>query len=351
MNSAILVPSLGAGGAERIACTISQALQLPVITWDGENPRWTPWGDVINLALPPKRSFLEKILRQRERAVALLNFLESKKIDRVSAFMESASIPLLMAARMSGRRIQTIVSIHSAPTSIHWIQRLQIRSWFRHADGIIVHTAAGARTLSQEWGLPSAKIRVVPNPLAGRFLEPVNSWSNRDPGLIVGIGRLDKRKGFDRLIKAFSLLPRPHKLRLAILGEGPDRKHLEGMISTNKMADCITMPGNQPDVRKWLELARLFVLSSPSEAFPGALAEAMGSGCPVVSFDCPTGPGEMIKNRSSGILVPNGDSQALSLAMEEMLRNEDLAVKCAKAARIKAEEWSVERIAPMWLQC
>jgi glycosyltransferase involved in cell wall biosynthesis len=228
---------------------------------------------------------------------------------------------------------------------------LQIQSWFKHADGIIVHTAAGSRILSREWGLPSSKIRVVPNPLAGRFLEPISDWGNRDPGLIVGIGRLDKRKGFDRLIKAFALLPRPHNFRVVILGEGPDRKCLEEMISAYALADRIAMPGNQPDVRKWLEIARLFVLSSPSEAFPGALAEAMGSGCPVVSFDCPTGPGEMIENGSSGLLVPNGDVQGLSSVMWKMLADEALAMRCARAARVKAEEWSIEHIAPLWLQC
>jgi glycosyltransferase involved in cell wall biosynthesis len=78
------------------------------------------------------------------------------------------------------------------------------------------------------------------------------------------------------------------------------------------------------------------------------LLEAMSVGLPVVAFDCPTGPREIVEDRVNGLLVPEGDVRALGAALVEMIEHEDLRRRCSEGARLTAERFSLERVGPMW---
>jgi len=221
---------------------------------------------------------------------------------------------------------------------------------YAKADRIVLLTQAGLRIHTEEWGFPASRCCVIPNPLDDVCFSIDSTHANlREPGLLVAIGRLVPQKGFEDLIDAVAGQLRDRPIRVAICGEGPLRPKLESRIRSLGLSDRIALIGQVSDVRYWLDRAAVFVLSSHHEGFPNIVTEAMARGCPIVSTDCPTGPNEMLEHEHSGLLVPVGDPVALGQAMRRMLDNPILATNCALAARTMAEQWAIERIAPMWI--
>jgi glycosyltransferase involved in cell wall biosynthesis len=134
--------------------------------------------------------------------------------------------------------------------------------------------------------------------------------------------------------------------RLIIIGDGEDRNDLESLCAHLGIENSVAMPGYVPNPYCWMKRARVFVLSSKWEGFANVLAEALASGTPVVSTDCPSGPAEIISNEDYGKLVPVGDSKALALALAEII--EKPFVRETLMSRGMA--FSIDEIAPGYLQ-
>ena len=126
---------------------------------------------------------------------------------------------------------------------------------------------------------------------------------------VLAAGRLVRQKGYDRLIRTWvRVAPEHPDWRLVIYGEGPKRAWLEGLISRFGLEDVVTLPGPAEDLGAEMAKASIFVLSSRWEGLPLALLEAMGVGMAVVSFDCPTGPADVIDDHRNGLLIrPRND--------------------------------------------
>jgi glycosyltransferase involved in cell wall biosynthesis len=94
--------------------------------------------------------------------------------------------------------------------------------------------------------------------------------------------------------------------------------------------------------------AAIFTLSSRFEGLPMVLLEAMTMGMPVVAFDCPTGPGEVISNGHDGLLVPPEDVAALTATMLRLIDDEDLRLRLGDAAMVTSRQYGMDRIGPLW---
>jgi glycosyltransferase involved in cell wall biosynthesis len=201
--------------------------------------------------------------------------------------------------------IPVVVSERSDPTQqtlgAAW-EFLRDRT-YRQATAIVALTQNTADFLGNRY---RTTVRVIPSAVD---VPPFSSDRilATDQRRILGIGRLEPEKGFDRLIEAFSTVARqspPWSLR--ILGEGSMRASLEGQIGDLGLTGRVTMPGWIQPV--WDELARstIFALPSRYEGFPSALLEAMATGVPSVAVDCASGgPREILNDPSLGLLVPN----------------------------------------------
>jgi glycosyltransferase involved in cell wall biosynthesis len=153
-------------------------------------------------------------------------------------------------------------------------------------------------------------------------------------GFLVGaVGRLAAEKGFDLLIRSISaLLGRGLDVRLAIVGEGGERKSLERLAAELGISDRVILPGWQADVRNYFEAMDAFALSSHREGLPNVLLEAMALEVPVVATRV-NGVPRLVQDGRNGFLIEPGDGEGLTIALAGLLKNQPLRDVFARAAR------------------
>jgi glycosyltransferase involved in cell wall biosynthesis len=186
-----------------------------------------------------------------------------------------------------------------------------------------------------------------------RIPNTVHKMGGPDPDLsattLIAAGRLTGQKGFDLLIPAFARVAGDHPdWRLRICGKGQQREELQQMIDERGLTDRIELAGAASNMGAEMAKASIFVLSSRFEGFPLILIEAMSKGLAVVSFDCPTGPADIIDDHRNGILVPHKDVDALAAGMSELMGDEALRRRCAAAAAESARSYGIDAVGPQW---
>ena len=163
---------------------------------------------------------------------------------------------------------------------------------------------------------PSPQVRPVlakpARPSDGRFL-------------IVNAGRLHPQKGHRNLLEAIDDLvnKRGRLLRLVIFGKGETEAELKEFVQSHRLESSVTFAGFVGDPRNWYQNADLFVLPSHFEGMPNALIEAIASGVPALSTDCPSGPREILDGGRCGGLVPPGDSTAMADCIADAMDHRD----------------------------
>lgn len=129
---------------------------------------------------------------------------------------------------------------------------------------------------------------------------------------IICAGRLTYQKRFDHAIKAFKLISDRVHYDLYIFGDGEERKTLEELVLNLGISSRVKFFGNVSNLSDYLVKARVLILTSRYEGFPNIILESLKFGTPVVSYDCESGPSELIFNGLNGYLVPNSDIKQLA---------------------------------------
>jgi glycosyltransferase involved in cell wall biosynthesis len=178
-------------------------------------------------------------------------------------------------------------------------------------------TPAMAAEAITEMRMPAERVSVIANPPAEPRPDapPVALPAGR---YIVGVGRLERQKRWDRLLAAMPLL-RDRGVKLLLLGEGSERAGLEGQVAALGLHDRVTMPGHAADPLPALEGAAVAVLTSDYEGVPGVLREALSVGTPVVSTESSVAVREIVHDPALGTVVPRDDIGALGKALDHWL--------------------------------
>jgi glycosyltransferase involved in cell wall biosynthesis len=191
----------------------------------------------------------------------------------------------------------------------------------------------------------NVKLAHIPNMVR----EIAGSNADLDAKTVLAVGRLTPQKGYDLLIPAFARVAASYPdWRLRICGSGPQREELEDMIRERRLEEVIELHGPARDFGAEIARASLFVLSSRFEGLPLVLLEAMSKGMGIVSFDCPTGPADVIEDHRNGILVPPGDVEALAAGVIELIEDPGLRRACAAGAVTTARGYTPAAIGPRW---
>ena len=166
---------------------------------------------------------------------------------------------------------------------------------------------------------------------------------------MVAAGRVGPQKGFDRLLPVWAKVVADHPdWELRIWGDGKDTRKLRRQADELGIADSARLMGFTRKLHDEFADSSVYVMSSRKEGFPMVLLEAMGVGLPVVSFDCPTGPRDIIREGVDGHVVPDGDGDALAAALGHLMDDEAARKAYGAAAVEGAERYDIATIAGRW---
>lgn len=354
---AIVVTSLEAGGAQRVALNLANAFQEAGVRTD-----LVLVSEVAERAYQPPPGIRVVALRRtraRQAVRALRDYIRRERPDAILAVAFQNNLLAALASRWLRPRPRLILSVHStlsrafaghSPLRRHSL-RLATRWLYRGADHVVAVSAGAARDLAQGIGVDPARIGIVYNPVVSPEVEegmrevPAHPWAaDRSIPLIITVGRLTAAKDCPTLLRAFAEVRRRREARLVVVGEGELRTELEDLARALGVSDSVAFAGFQANPWSWMRAADLFVLSSSWEGFGNVLVEAMATGTPVVSTDCPHGPREILEDGRWGALVPPGNPPALAAAILEALETGGID------ARERARVFTVERAAEQYLE-
>jgi glycosyltransferase involved in cell wall biosynthesis len=170
-----------------------------------------------------------------------------------------------------------------------------------------------------------------------------------DAKVVIAAGRVTRQKGFDRLLPVWKRVVERHPgWELRIFGSGHAMRDLRRQIRRLGIGDSARLMGFTPRLQEELAQASLYVMTSRREGFPMVLLEAMGAGLPVVSYDCPTGPRDIIREGIDGHVVRNGDRAALADAMSGLMGDAERRRAFGAAAIEGAARFEITRVAEHW---
>ena len=362
MRLLIYIHSLENGGAERVVANlanhwVSKGWNVTVVTVASDTKDFYALDPAVRrIALNltgSSRNVLAGFWRTAKRVKALRRILQQVQPDIALSAMHTANVILALAAR-GLPDLHAIGSEHNfppkAPMGIIW------ETLRRHAYGQL--TAVVALTQECASWLTShsyaRRILVIPNaacwPLSSQepHIFPM-AYCLPNRKILLAVGRLSMEKNFSTLIDMFSHLALRHPdWDLVILGEGPLREELLSQVQAARLEQRVFLPGCVGNMGDWYEQATLYAMSSRFEGFPNTLVEAMAYGLPAVSFDCDTGPRDIIRHEVDGFLVAPDDAVGMELVLDRIMGDDQLRGNLASRAIEARERFSMEKISSMW---
>lgn len=329
---AFFLPSVRAGGAQRVIVNLAQGiaergLPVDVVLAAAE-------GAFLDQLSPAVRLVDLRAGRLLRSLGPLIGYLRRERPRVLVSSISHANLIALWAARLARQATPVVVTEHTTVSQAtapggRLAERLGphlVRNFYPWAACVVAVSRGAAEDLARTSGIPRDRVRVVYNPVITPSLmahvgrTPDHPWFvPGQPPVILGVGRLSRAKDFPTLIRAFAEVRGRRAARLIILGEGEDRAALETLVGDLGVADDVALPGFRDDAMAYMARSAVFVLSSVWEGLPTVLIEALAAGAPVVSTDCPSGPREILQDGRLGALVPVRDPAALADAILDAL--------------------------------
>lgn len=345
--------SLGRGGAERVvvnlsAYFVSKEYSIVIVTEKRQQQEYeVPTGvKRINLADGAAEN-VSRIRRITATITDLRKAFLQEKPDLILSFMGKANLKAIVAGAFL--KIPVVVSVRADPREEYRGKKNRTLAFvlFRFAQGIIFQTEMAKSYFPKAIQRKSV---ILLNPINQNFVRE-SFCGDREP-VIVTAGRLDANKNHKLLIDAFLRIAEEFpQVRVSIYGDGEDREILRSYIDRKQIADRVKLEGQTPNLPDKIYKAQVFVLCSDTEGMPNALLEAMASGVPVISTDCPCGgPAMFIQHRQNGMLVPVNDAEALAEAFREILLHPESASRMGKEATKIAQRLSPDAVYQSWQQ-
>jgi len=191
------------------------------------------------------------------------------------------------------------------------------------------------------------KLKILSNPIDPELSKHLNNNVFQKENIVLNVGRLNKQKNQELLIKAFSNIPHIG-WKLLIAGEGNQREFYQKTINELNEQENIRLLGRISSIQNEYSKAKVFAFTSNYEGFPNALIEAMYYGLPCVSTDCPTGPSELIEHNKNGFLIPMNNQKILEEKLIKLMTDETLRKTFGDNAKIRTRDFEASNIADEW---
>ena len=345
-----VVPSLSIGGAESVCVILANYFASK-----GYDSRiW-----VLNLKKPqllervdPRVTVCDlKTPRLRGAPLALCRMLLGSRAATYLIFNQNMALSMLVARFILGRKDRIVTRLISHLTSKkkmetkmnRWISDPLAKIILPQSDLIIAQSESMRADLVDGSDRLSTKVVTIHNPVLEQN-EPHRLFKR--PLQILFVGRLSPEKNVDVILRAFCLVLQNYpQCKLVIVGEGPEELKLKALAQKLMIESLVVFAGYQADVAPWFRNSRLTVLTSTYEGFPNALVESISFGTPVVSYDCESGPAEIIENGLNGFLVANQNFEELVKKIEAALIPDAFDAELVKKSSAR---FGIEKIGRMY---
>lgn len=353
----ILLPDLRGGGAERV--NLDLAHEFARAGHQVEFVLRQSGGELLNHA----RTYFKVIdlgcSRVRHLPRALACYLRSRRPDGLVAAMWPLTIIAPAARLVASRSTRVIVSEHGLLSAQYRdrgrLHRVALRATtglgYRMADAVVGVSEGVGSDMARISGIRRERICIINNPVRkprepslGALAAAEALWDTSPGARILTVGWLKRVKNHALLLRAFARLKHPNA-QLMLVGSGELERELQQLASALGIANRVIFAGFHADPTPFYRTADLVVLSSNYEGFGNVIVEALANGTPVVSTDCPSGPGEILSGGEFGTLIPVRDADALVSAIEEALKRPH----DSERLRARAHDFAPEKAAKAYL--
>jgi len=353
----VLVPSLTAGGAERMVVNLLRELDRsawrPVLaTFTGELDYTDEMPDDVRRFELGKSSRLDNLTV----VFRLARLIRRMQPDLIFTRIYFCGLVAFFARRLARNcapivaAIDTTLSRAIQDEPLLRVRRPITAAVLRRLERVVAISGACRADLVEYFGVPPEKCPMIYNGVdVSRIRELMEEplcepeWDTEVP-MFVSVGRLTRAKNYPLLIRAFARVRQTHGAQLLILGEGEERERLERLVRDLDLEDAVSMPGFRANPFKYIRAASAFVMSSDWEGLPMVLIEAMACGAPIISTRYETGAEELVEHGENGLLVPRGDTEALAGAMERVIDDPNLRARLGRGAEDRAWQFDNARV-------
>lgn len=329
MKILVILPNLGGGGAEKVHISLAN-------NWVKNGHEVTICSGLITPDSPFEIDKRINVIHLNCRKIRDLIFplkkvIDEEKADRIYTAMWPLTIISIISWIFSGRLGKLFLVEHTSfnernaknimKTNLGKIS-LSMKIFYGFADGVVCVSKGVANSINKISYVNKRKIHTIYNGL--QAFPTIPKPSKVQPGNIeiISIGRLSDDKDYQTTFKALALLKEDGiKIKLKIIGDGPNLELLRNEAKTLKLLDNISFLGFKKNIFKHLVDADLLVHSSNFEGFSMAILEAISCGKNVVSTDTPHGPSEILDNGKFGSLVEVGNYEAMAKAIKFRIKN------------------------------
>ena len=337
---------LANGGAERCAALLSVYFEQHnckvhhIVVVDKVEYEYA--GEIFNMGKLKNKS--NGLFNRITRFFALKHFFDTNKFDFIIDFrVKRFQIQEFIIAKYIYNS-PLIVTIHNFMTELYFPKnKLLANSIYKKAKLI-------TNKILAEFDYKN--VQTLYNPIDKEyFLEKANEELDIDFEYILAVGRFTDIKQFDVIINCYNdSILKSKNIKLIILGDGEEKKVLNQLVKKLNLINDVLILGFKQNPYKYMKNAKFLVMCSKFEGFPMVLIESLTCGTPLVSYDCPSGPSEIIIPNENGILVENQNKDEMTKAVNEMISNKELYLHCKQNAKSSVERFSLENIGNQWLQ-
>jgi glycosyltransferase involved in cell wall biosynthesis len=347
----LVTVTLSDGGAERCAATLShffvnQGFEVHHLVFSGKI-KYDFSGELMHLAKHNSNKWYSRICR----FYVLRKYLVEHDFDFVIDFRVKSFFlqEFIIHNFLYKNHIQTV---HSNKLDTYIPKNKFLARLLYNKCKMIVSVSKGVEAkIVEEYQFK--KTAQIYNPNDFNFINKLKEESIDFKGeFIVAAGSMNKNiKQFDHLIECYSKSELPKKnIKLLILGDGKLKLEMEELANSLGMKDFVIFKGNVQNPFSYFSKALFLVVTSKYEGLSMVLIESLSTGTPVISYNCESGPSEIINNFQNGLLVENQDKLAMIQALNNFFTDKILYLHCKKNSISSVVNFDIEKIGYQWVQ-
>ena len=348
MKIDFVVNSLASGGAERVLVILADHFKVKghnvsIITFN-EPDVWQPRKDIKRIRL--HHGTIKNHMVRSLKNLAQYYYFKKNRPDVLISFMIHTNLIGTIISKLYG--IKLIASEHNNHLEeTDYIGRITRKYAYKYSNALTVLTSFDKAFYEQR----NVNAFVMPNPCSFNVFKENSRDRNKT---ILAVGALNRyhHKGFDNLIKLIGPVLADHpSWKLKIVGGGDEgTQYLKNLVKKENLEDKVVFEGFSNEVSKIMRDSEIYIMTSRFEGLPMVLLEAMSQGMACISYDCISGPSEIITHNVNGILVEDQNMELMSIELDKLIKNPKKRIELARQGINSLDRYKIENIYSKYIE-